>query len=86
MILRYVGRLGVQAGTKPAVYGSDPFSACQVDQWLETSAQIVPGQTFEAMCSSLDAYLAMRTYLVGYAPTAADFAVWGALQGAFARD
>jgi len=81
MVLRYLGRVGAQ-NSKPAVYGADPLAACQVDQWLETSAHVVPGQGFEAVCASIDKYLALRTFLAGYAPTVADFAVWGQLQGA----
>lgn len=80
MVLRYVGRLGALDG-KPAVYGADPLAACQVDQWLEVSAQVVPGQGFEGVCSSIDKYLALRTFLAGYALTVADFAIWGQLQG-----
>ncbi|KAI8476061.1 MAG: tRNA synthetases class I, catalytic domain-containing protein [Monoraphidium minutum] len=79
MVLRYLARLGVGAG-KPDVYGAGPLAACQVDQWLDFSSQVVPGQGFEAVCASIDKYLALRTFLAGYAPTAADFAVWGALQ------
>ena len=53
----------------------------QVDQWLDQAAAIAPGLTFEPTCKSIDAFLALRTFLVGYSPTAADVAVWGALQG-----
>jgi glutamyl-tRNA synthetase len=85
MVLRYVGRLGAQS-SQPAVYGADPLAACQVDQWLETAAQVVPGQGFEPVCGSIDKYLALRTFLAGYAPTVADFAIWGQLQGVFAAE
>jgi glutamyl-tRNA synthetase len=80
MVLRYIGRLGVQAG-KAQLYGADPLAACQVDQWLDLSAQVVPGQGFEAVCSSIDKYLALRTFLAGYSPSVGDFAIWGQLQG-----
>ena len=82
MVLRYVGRLGAQAG-KADLYGAGPLAACQVDQWLETASQVAPGQGFEAVCSSIDKYLALRTFLAGYALTVADFAIWGQLQGAW---
>jgi hypothetical protein len=81
MVLRYVGRLGAQSG-KPELYGADPLASCQVDQWLERSTSVVPGQGFEAVCGSVNDFLALRTYLAGYVPTVADFAVWGQLQGA----
>ena len=80
VILRYVARLGVQAGSS-GLYGADPLAACQVDQWIDTAPQVAPGQGFEAVCCSIDAFLALRTFLAGYALTAADFAVWGQLQG-----
>lgn len=54
----------------------------QVDQWLDLAVTIAPGLAFEPTCKAIDAYLALRTFLVGYAPTVADLAVWGALQGA----
>ena len=86
MILRYLGRLGAQAADGMAgLYGADPLAACQVDQWLETSTTVVPGQGFDGVCAAIDKYLALRSFLVGYAPSVADFAVWGALHGAHAH-
>jgi hypothetical protein len=41
----------------------------------------VSGLGFEPLCSRLSSYLALRSYLVGWEPSAADYAVWGQLQG-----
>lgn len=56
-------------------------AALQVDQWIETSSQLVSGQQFEALCGRLSDYLSLRSYFVGYGVTAADVAIWGQLQG-----
>lgn len=53
----------------------------QVDQWLDTSSQLVSGSGFEGLCSALDIYLSLRSFFVGYGTTAADLAIWGQLQG-----
>jgi hypothetical protein len=53
-----------------------------VDEWLEVASQVVSGSTFEPLCASVNKFLALRTFLVGYAPTVADVALWGQLQGA----
>lgn len=58
-----------------------PPSGCpQVDQWLDISQTLVPGSGFEAACASVDAFLSLRTFLVGYGPTLADVACWAQLQ------
>jgi glutamyl-tRNA synthetase len=56
-------------------------AALQVDQWIDTSSQLVSGQQFEALCGRLSDYLSLRSYFVGYGVTAADLAIWGQLQG-----
>lgn len=53
----------------------------QVDQWLDTSTQIVSGLSFEVLCGRLNDYLSMRSFFVGFTTTAADFAIWGQLHG-----
>lgn len=53
----------------------------QVDQWLDTSTQLVSGLGFETLCGRLDDYLSMRSFFVGFTTTAADFAIWGQLHG-----
>jgi hypothetical protein len=57
----------------------------QVDQWLDTASQLVSGLGFEPLCGRLNDYLSLRSFLVGYEASAADFAVWGQLHGARAR-
>ncbi|KAL4439440.1 hypothetical protein ABPG77_008769 [Micractinium sp. CCAP 211/92] len=76
-ILRYIGRAAQPAH---ALYGADALTACQVDQWLDISQTLVPGSGFEAACASVDAFLSLRTFLVGYGPTLADVACWAQLQ------
>jgi glutamyl-tRNA synthetase len=57
------------------------LSAVRVDAWLDyVGAHLRPGPALPAALACLDAYLALRTYLVGDAPTIADYAAWGALQ------
>lgn len=53
----------------------------QVDQWLDTSSQLVSGLGFETLCGRLNDYLSLRTFFVGFTATAADFAIWGQLHG-----
>ena len=53
----------------------------QVDEWLDRASQVVSGASFEPLCASINSYLSLRTFLVGYAPTVADVALWGQLQG-----
>ncbi|KAF8270784.1 hypothetical protein EI94DRAFT_1569952 [Lactarius quietus] len=55
----------------------------EIAQWTERAAQ--PNFTEPDALPSLDAYLVPRTYLVGNDLTAADVAVYGALQPVFAR-
>ncbi|PRW45405.1 glutamyl-tRNA synthetase isoform A [Chlorella sorokiniana] len=76
-ILRYVARAGPPTS---GLYGSDALSACQVDQWLDISQSLVPGAAFESACASVNDFLSLRTFLVGYAPTMADIACWAQLQ------
>lgn len=52
-----------------------------MDEWLEVASQVVSGSSFEPLCASINKFLALRTFLVGYAPTVADVALWGQLQG-----
>jgi hypothetical protein len=53
----------------------------QVDTWLDFAPLLVPGLGFEGACASLDEFLTLRTFLVGYNVTIADLAIWGQLQG-----
>ncbi len=54
----------------------------QVDQWVDYIVkEVVMGSGVEAVLSSLNSYLAFRSYLVGYALTLADVVLWGQLQG-----
>ena len=76
---RYLARIAPPAAS---LYGDgSPYQAVQVDTWLDwAGAAIKPGPGLEAAVATLDAALALRTVLVGSALTAADLALWGALQ------
>jgi len=50
-----------------------------VDQWLDQAAAVVSGSGFQAICETLSAYMASRTYFVGHGLTIADLAVFGQL-------
>eukprot|EP00775_Hariotina_reticulata_P007441 gene7441-7651_t len=79
ILVKYLTRAAIQQGGAN-LYGPTPLAACQVDQWIETSTQVVSGQGFEALCNSLNGYLSLRSFIVGYGTTAADLAIWGQLQ------
>lgn len=55
-----------------------------VNHWVNFSRDVLgsdDGRKVASAFSELDSHLAMRSYMVGYAPTAADFAVWAGLKG-----
>ena len=53
-----------------------------MDYWLDYSAtSINTGATLEAVCVSINDFLALRTFLVGYTLTIADICAWGQLGG-----
>ncbi|KAF8056743.1 glutamate--tRNA ligase [Scenedesmus sp. PABB004] len=78
LVLKFLTRQAVQEGGAN-LYGDTPLAACQVDQWLDVSAQLVSGQGFDGLCAALNGYLALRSFFVGHATTAADLAIWGQL-------
>eukprot|EP00877_Chromochloris_zofingiensis_P010541 jgi/Chrzof1/5740/Cz16g14040.t1_GTS2[v5.2] len=80
LILKYIARQAAAEGKSSSLYGQDALAACQVDQWLDVTAQVVSGLGFEPMCVSINNYLSLRTFLVGYTFTVADVALWGQLQ------
>ncbi|KAI8150381.1 tRNA synthetases class I, catalytic domain-containing protein [Fennellomyces sp. T-0311] len=86
-IARLLGRLVPEAG----VYNvTDPISSTLVDQWLDFAESKLATADFKALDASfkeLNKYLTLRSYLVGYQPSLADFVVWGALKASpvFAR-
>eukprot|EP00798_Chlamydomonas_sp_ICE-L_P023367 gene23367-30628_t len=77
LILRFLAR-----SSSKGLYANDALSSTQVDYWVDyLSTSIQAGVTFEPTCMSLNDFLALRTYLVGYNITIADLALWGQLQG-----
>lgn len=61
--------------------------SCQINKWIsfaETSfSKTADFQTASTAADALDRRLTLRSYIVGYKPTAADFAVWGAAKSEF---
>ncbi|KAI9248794.1 tRNA synthetases class I, catalytic domain-containing protein [Phascolomyces articulosus] len=86
-IIRLLGRLVPES----SLYNvTDPISSTLVDRWLDFAESKLATADFKALDVSfkeLNKYLTLRSYLVGYQPSLADFAVWGALKGSpvFAR-
>lgn len=68
----------------------DPLTSTLIDQWLDFAETELSTSDFKALDISykkLNKYLTIRSYLVGYQATAADFVVWGTLRASpvFAR-
>ncbi|OZJ03417.1 hypothetical protein BZG36_03603 [Bifiguratus adelaidae] len=73
------------------LYGHNALEATLVDQWLDFAQDTLATNDFKllgATFGELNRFLALRSYLVGYAPTLADFVICGALKGSaiFARN
>lgn len=86
-IARLLAKLNPEAG----LYNSeDPISSTLVDQWLEFAESKLSTNDFKALDASykeLNKYLTLRSFIVGYQLTLADFVIWGALRAShvFAR-
>ncbi|KAI9033267.1 tRNA synthetases class I, catalytic domain-containing protein [Hyaloraphidium curvatum] len=55
-----------------------------LDRWIAFAKDVLAsddGRKVASGFAELELHLAMRSYLVGYGPSAADFAVWAALRG-----
>jgi glutamyl-tRNA synthetase len=54
----------------------------QVDRWIQFSqdklSKTADFQGVSNAADELDRHLTLRSFIVGYQPTAADFALWGA--------
>ncbi|KAJ8660549.1 glutamate-tRNA ligase [Lichtheimia ornata] len=86
-IARLLGRLVPEAGLYNT---SDPISSTLVDQWVDFAAVKLGTSDFkqlDAGFKELNKYLTLRSYIVGYQLSLADFVVWGALKASpvFAR-
>jgi glutamyl-tRNA synthetase len=70
-----------RAGSKKAelFMDQDPNKATQIDQWLDWSVVMKPGQGLPGLLQHLNAFLSTRSFLVGDGVTLADVAVWGTL-------
>ena len=75
--LRFFARSG--SAKSKLFMDASPVEATQIDQWIDWSVIMKPGQGFPALLKTLDAYLSTRAFLVGKELTLADIAVWGTL-------
>ncbi|KAJ3044233.1 hypothetical protein HDV00_002911 [Rhizophlyctis rosea] len=79
--LRHLGRLYPEQ----KLYGGDAVKAAQVDYWLDyVQDNLAAATDYKAVASVFDVlntHLTLRSFIVGYSQTIADFAAWGALRG-----
>lgn len=57
------------------------MSTDQVEQWLEFSKLVVNSASLASILNSIDKYLSLRSFLVGYSLSLADISIWGQLKG-----
>ncbi|CAO3630667.1 unnamed protein product [Cunninghamella blakesleeana] len=83
-IARLFGRLFPEAG----LYNTqDPISSTLVDQWVDFAQLKLETADFKAQNEAfreLNKYLTLRSYIVGYSVSIADFVIFGALKGSLA--
>uniref|UniRef100_A0A1D1YWX2 glutamate--tRNA ligase n=2 Tax=Anthurium amnicola TaxID=1678845 RepID=A0A1D1YWX2_9ARAE len=77
-ILRHVGRM---AANPPGLYARNEEESQEIDKLLEYAPVFSSGAEFEVACANVDAYLLLRTFLVGRSLSVADIAVWAGLAG-----
>ncbi|KAJ3055627.1 hypothetical protein HK097_009954 [Rhizophlyctis rosea] len=79
--LRYLGRVNPDV----KLYGGDAVKSAQVDYWLDFVQDSLASATdYKAVACAfevLNTHLTLRSFVVGYNQTIADFATWGALRG-----
>ncbi|KAI8080562.1 tRNA synthetases class I, catalytic domain-containing protein [Thamnidium elegans] len=86
-IARLIARLNPESG----LYNpEDPISSTLIDQWLDFAESKLSSTDFKALDATykeLNKYLTLRSYIVGYQVTIADFIIWGTLRASpvFAR-
>ncbi|KAI9302374.1 tRNA synthetases class I, catalytic domain-containing protein [Cunninghamella echinulata] len=83
-IARLLGRLYPEAN----LYNTqDPISSTLVDQWVDFAQLKLETSDFKAQNEAfkeLNKYLTLRSYIVGYSVSIADFTLFGALKGSLA--
>lgn len=55
-----------------------------MDEWLafvDEQLQTTDFKALDGAYKKINKHLTLRTYLAGYEPTAADYAVWGTMKG-----
>ncbi|KAI9480711.1 MAG: tRNA synthetases class I, catalytic domain-containing protein [Benjaminiella poitrasii] len=86
-----IARLLARLNPEAKLYNpEDPISSTLIDQWLDFAESKLATSDFKALDAvykELNKYLTLRSYIVGYQVTLADFVIWGALRGSpvFAR-
>ncbi|RCH84867.1 hypothetical protein CU098_004313 [Rhizopus stolonifer] len=86
-IARLLARLHPEAG----LYNpEDPISSTLIDQWLDFAESKLSTSDFKSLDATykeLNKYLTLRSYIVGYHATIADYIIWGSLRASpvFAR-
>ncbi|KAI8365788.1 tRNA synthetases class I, catalytic domain-containing protein [Blakeslea trispora] len=86
-IVRLLARLHPEAN----LYNpEDPISSTLIDQWLDFAESKLATSDFKALDATykeLNKYLTLRSLIVGYQATIADFVIWGSLRASpvFAR-
>lgn len=73
VLLKYVGSIGDGPCLVPL---SDPLMTARVDQWLDYAEFFSQGYDLKDLCSRLNAYLSLRTFLVGFELSVADLSLW----------
>mmetsp|Transcript_31597 Transcript_31597/g.82458 ORF Transcript_31597/g.82458 Transcript_31597/m.82458 type:complete len:685 (-) Transcript_31597:53-2107(-) len=79
---RYLGHLSPKTG----LFGDySAITIIEVEQWLRFAEINLIGRTLKELNSSgalkaLNEHLSLRTFIVGYAPTLADYVAWSALK------
>ena len=66
------------------LYGSSPAVASQIDYWVDLAQDSLKKSTdfhrLNATIELINSHLKLRSFLVGYSVSLADYAVWGALK------
>lgn len=79
-LARYVARVAPPSSALTGPPG-DTVASVRVDGWIDyVASHFKPGPSLASTLDALNDYTTLRTFLVGDAPTAADYVAWGALQ------
>ncbi|TPX41845.1 glutamate---tRNA ligase [Synchytrium endobioticum] len=79
-VLRALGRF---VESHQHLYGNNAIRATEIDYWIDFARDTLSSTAFNDMTSALEElnhHLKLRSFIVGYHLTLADYAVWGALK------